>query len=457
MSPNLPGMFSANRLKVQLRLAVNRLKLLQQKKASLNASQRKELSLLLDAGKVDSARVRVEHVIREDLTMEALEVLELYCELLLARFGLIEGMAACDAGIQEAVHTLIYAAPRVDVKELHVVRDLLAAKYGKDFAQSALENRADVVNRRVIQKLKVQTPDRALVNLYLVEIAKAYKVKWEPEPEPDDAAAAYGAGAADVRTDSTGSYPIYDASDVGFTPSRDYPVNPNVRIPAGSAPAGPPGTVHPPHYIMGPAASPPPQQQQQQQQQVIVPTHYMDGTPIPANHAVQYVSHPHHPHQYYQPPPVQQQQQFVPMPMPMPPPQPMGAPPGYLADGAASLGVPQPRGGGGPVNPAALPLPPSPAMSILPGGSGAPDMPSAPSASATLQGGTLTSDALAAAKGDEPSLDFPSIPTGSPSKGKKAADADSPDAAGVGGMTSGDGVPDFDELARRFEALKRRK
>lgn len=33
---------------------------------------------------------KVEHVIRDDYTMEAMEMLELLCDLLLARFGLLE-------------------------------------------------------------------------------------------------------------------------------------------------------------------------------------------------------------------------------------------------------------------------------------------------------------------------------------------------------------------------------
>ena len=33
---------------------------------------------------------QVEHIIREDLNIEALEMLELYCETLLARFALLE-------------------------------------------------------------------------------------------------------------------------------------------------------------------------------------------------------------------------------------------------------------------------------------------------------------------------------------------------------------------------------
>lgn len=35
-------------------------------------------------------QTQVEHIIREDFSSEALEIIELYCELLLARFGLLE-------------------------------------------------------------------------------------------------------------------------------------------------------------------------------------------------------------------------------------------------------------------------------------------------------------------------------------------------------------------------------
>lgn len=83
-------MFNPTRLKVQLKLSINRLKMLQAKKNSLNQHQRREIATLLEKNKVESARIRVEHIIREDLVMEAMEILELYCDLLLARFGLLE-------------------------------------------------------------------------------------------------------------------------------------------------------------------------------------------------------------------------------------------------------------------------------------------------------------------------------------------------------------------------------
>ena len=51
--------FNANRLKVLLKLSINRLQLLQAKKSSLNAATRKELAALLERGKEESARIRV--------------------------------------------------------------------------------------------------------------------------------------------------------------------------------------------------------------------------------------------------------------------------------------------------------------------------------------------------------------------------------------------------------------
>ncbi|CAG8444860.1 5138_t:CDS:2 [Funneliformis mosseae] len=173
--------YNPNRLKVQLKLAVARLKHMQQKKNSINKQQRREIATLLESSKLESAKIRVEGIIREDYHIEALEILELYCELLMARFGLIEQMKQCDPSIIEAVNTLIYAAPRSEIKELGQIRDQLFGKYGKEFAMNASENKNNCVNERVIQKLSFNTPDSFLVNRYLEEIAKTYNVDWKAE------------------------------------------------------------------------------------------------------------------------------------------------------------------------------------------------------------------------------------------------------------------------------------
>jgi vacuolar protein sorting-associated protein IST1 len=151
--------------------------MVQQKDEAVSKQQRRAMAGLLEAGKIESARIRVENIIRSDITTELHEILELYCELLLARTGLMEA-PTCDPGLEEAVKSLIYAAPRTDVKELQNVRVLLVDKYGKEFAMVAMENSDEKVAEKVLKKLAVTPPSQELVNGYLEEIARTYGVDW---------------------------------------------------------------------------------------------------------------------------------------------------------------------------------------------------------------------------------------------------------------------------------------
>ncbi|XP_028392994.1 IST1 homolog [Dendronephthya gigantea] len=175
--------FSANKLRVNLKLTINRLKLLEKKKTEIALKSRKEIADYLSQSKDDRARIRVEHIIREDYLVEALELLELYCDLLLARFGLIETMKYCEDGLVEAVSTLIWAAPRLqsDVQELKIISTQLGLKYGKQFLEEAARNTNNTVNEKLINKLSPNAPPKALVEQYLVEIARNYNIPYEPE------------------------------------------------------------------------------------------------------------------------------------------------------------------------------------------------------------------------------------------------------------------------------------
>lgn len=155
--------------------------MVQKRDEALSKTQRRAMAQLLEVGKIDSARIRVENIIRSDINTELHEILELYCELLLARAGLLEA-PVCDPGMEEAVKSVIYAAPKTEIKELHTVRALLAEKYGKQFVLDAMENTGGKVNEQVVKKLSVTPPRDELVQGYLEEIAKAYGVNWPKKP-----------------------------------------------------------------------------------------------------------------------------------------------------------------------------------------------------------------------------------------------------------------------------------
>jgi len=171
------------KLKTNLRLSLNRLKLLEKKKTELALKARKEIADYIGDGKVERAKIRVEHIIREDYIVEAMEIVEMYCDLLLARFGLIEQMKELDDGLAEAVSSLIWVAPRLqtDVNELKLIGEQLTTKYGKPYGMACRENAVGTVSPKLMQKLSVQAPPKILVEKYLIEISKNYNVLYEPD------------------------------------------------------------------------------------------------------------------------------------------------------------------------------------------------------------------------------------------------------------------------------------
>ncbi|XP_063801555.1 IST1 homolog isoform X2 [Pseudophryne corroboree] len=164
---------------------------------------RKEIADYLSCRKDERARIRVEHIIREDYLVEAMEILELYCDLLLARFGLIHSMKELDPGLAEAVSTLIWAAPRLqtEVSELKTVASQLCHKYSKEYGNLCRSNQIGTVSQRLMHKLGTEAPPKILVERYLIEIAKNYNVQYEPD--------------AMVMSEAPSGFEV-DGCDIGF-------------------------------------------------------------------------------------------------------------------------------------------------------------------------------------------------------------------------------------------------
>lgn len=147
---------------------------------------RRDISVLIEKGKLETARIKTEGIISEDIHLELLELMELYAETLLARFALLDLFTRePDVSILPALCAIIHAAPRTELKELHVLREMLMAKFGREFAQDVMDNKDGCVPERVMSKLIVETPDAKLVDLYILEICKAYDVPFSSPLLPE--------------------------------------------------------------------------------------------------------------------------------------------------------------------------------------------------------------------------------------------------------------------------------
>ncbi|GKE31395.1 vacuolar protein sorting-associated protein Ist1, partial [Tanacetum coccineum] len=111
--------FQVAKCKTSLKLATARIKLMRNKKGAQVIQMKKELAQLLASGDDRTARIRVEHVIREEKMIGAYDLIEIYCELIVSRLPIIESQKTCPMDLKEAIASVIFATPRCsDITEL---------------------------------------------------------------------------------------------------------------------------------------------------------------------------------------------------------------------------------------------------------------------------------------------------------------------------------------------------
>ncbi|GMI83023.1 IST1-LIKE 1 [Hibiscus trionum] len=174
--------FKAAKCKTLLKLTIPRIKLLRNRREIQIKQMRREIAKLLETGQEATARIRVEHIIREENMMAAQEILELFCELIAVRLPIIEMQRECPLDLKEAISSVCFAAPRcADLPELLQVQMLFTSKYGKEFVLAATELRPDCgVNRQLIELLSIRAPSPEVKLKILKEIAEEHELEWDP-------------------------------------------------------------------------------------------------------------------------------------------------------------------------------------------------------------------------------------------------------------------------------------
>ncbi|CAA0840466.1 Regulator of Vps4 activity in the MVB pathway protein [Striga hermonthica] len=174
--------FKAAKCKTLLKLTIPRIKLLRNRREIQIKQMRREIAKLLETGQEATARIRVEHIIREEKMTAAQEIVELFSELISARLPIIEAQRECPLDLKEAISSLCFAAPRyADLPELQEVRIIFAAKYGNEFVSAATELMPECgVNRQLVELLSVRAPAADVKLKLLKEIAEEHQLNWDP-------------------------------------------------------------------------------------------------------------------------------------------------------------------------------------------------------------------------------------------------------------------------------------
>ncbi|XP_071737744.1 uncharacterized protein [Rutidosis leptorrhynchoides] len=176
------GAFKASKCKTLLKLTIPRIKLLRNRREIHIKQMRRDIAKLLETGQEATARIRVEHIIREEKMMAAQEIIELFCELVVVRLPIIESQRECPLDLKEAISSLCFAAPRcADLPELIQVQMAFTGKYGKEFVAAATELMPECgVNRQLIEHLSVRAPSPDVKLKMLKEIAEEHELDWDP-------------------------------------------------------------------------------------------------------------------------------------------------------------------------------------------------------------------------------------------------------------------------------------
>ncbi|XP_042496085.1 IST1 homolog [Macadamia integrifolia] len=174
--------FRGAKCKTLLKLTIPRIKLLRNRREIQIKQMRKEIAKLLETGQEATARIRVEHIIREESMMAAQEIVELFCELVTVRLPIIETQRECPLDLKESISSICFAAPRcADLPELQQVQMLFASKYGREFVSAATELMPDCgVNRQLIELLSIRAPPAEVKLKLLKEIAEEHEIDWDP-------------------------------------------------------------------------------------------------------------------------------------------------------------------------------------------------------------------------------------------------------------------------------------
>ncbi|CEL92099.1 unnamed protein product [Vitrella brassicaformis CCMP3155] len=165
-------------------MTVNRAKLSQNKLENNKKALRREMAHLLREDKEEKARIKAEQFLQDQKMECALDILETMCDLLATRMRYIESEKDCPSDLSGTIASVLYCEKRAGIDDLAEVRKQFEIKYGREFVETAADNKNQEVHFKLVQLLSVMPPAEHEVVKVLKDVAAEYDVQWNAPPEP---------------------------------------------------------------------------------------------------------------------------------------------------------------------------------------------------------------------------------------------------------------------------------
>ncbi|XP_044954917.1 uncharacterized protein LOC123405200 [Hordeum vulgare subsp. vulgare] len=128
--------------KIALKMAMAQIKLLRNKKEVQVRQMRREVAQLLDGNQDQTTRMRVEHVIRKEKFMQAYDLIEVYCELIVARLLLLNE--------RNVIHLARWAVPVGSIPTAQSPPSRPAAASGEDWFPMASKQMEEIQRKLAV-------------------------------------------------------------------------------------------------------------------------------------------------------------------------------------------------------------------------------------------------------------------------------------------------------------------
>jgi len=168
-----------NEIKTYIMIIQNKLTLFRNKKIASIKQKKKEIAKCLKENNLDVAKAKMDTVIREEDMITVYDILGPLCEILKERSTYIISNTECPPDLRAQLDSVLYASTRMEIEELHTLRDMIMRKYGQAYISKADSNADKLVNVNLIEKLRIKPASDVFVTIRLKQLCKEQKIPFE--------------------------------------------------------------------------------------------------------------------------------------------------------------------------------------------------------------------------------------------------------------------------------------